>query len=38
MPAYLVFKKVFYTGIKMFNSIPPNVKVLKHDMAKFKAA
>jgi len=31
-------KSTFYTGIKIFNSIPPSVKMFKNDKAKFKAA
>jgi len=29
-------KSTFYTGIKIFNSLPPNVTVLKNDNSKFK--
>jgi len=31
-------KSTFYTGIKIFNSLPPSVKIFKNDNAKFKAA
>jgi hypothetical protein len=31
-------KSTFYTGIKMFNSLPPSVTVLKKDEVKFEAA
>jgi len=35
----LVFKKrTFYAGIKIFNSLPSSVTVLKNDKTKFKAA
>ena len=30
-------KSTFYAGIKIFNSLTPNVKILKNDNAKFKA-
>ena len=29
---------VHYSGIKIFNSVPPSVTVLKTDKAKYKAA
>ena len=39
MPTYLVFKKsTFYEGIKIFNSLPPSVTIIKKMKAKFKAA
>jgi len=39
MPNYLVFKQgTFYAGIKIFNSLPPSVTILKNDKAKYKAA
>ena len=38
MPTYLVFKKVHYADIKIFNSLPTSVTILKNDKAKFKAA
>ena len=28
----------FYAAIRIFNSLPPSVTILKHDKAKFKAA
>jgi hypothetical protein len=31
-------KNTFYAGIKIFNSLPPSVTILKNDKAKFKAA
>ena len=31
-------KNRFYDGIKIFNSLPPSVTVLKNDKAKFKTA
>jgi len=31
-------KSTFYAGIKIFNSLPPSVTILKNDKAKFKAA
>jgi len=31
-------KSTFYTGIKIFNSLPPSVKMFKNDKAKFKEA
>jgi hypothetical protein len=31
-------KSTFYAGIKVFNSLPPSMKILKTDKAKFKAA
>ena len=31
-------KSTFYAGIKIFNSLPCSVTILKTDMAKFKAA
>jgi len=31
-------KSTFFAGIKNSNSFTPNIKILKHDMAKFKAA
>jgi len=31
-------KSIFDTGIKIFNSLPPSVAILKNDRAKFKAA
>jgi len=31
-------KSTFYASIKIFNSVPPSVTILKNDMAKFKAA
>ena len=35
----LVFKKsTYYVGIKIFNSLPSSVTVLKNDKTKFKAA
>ena len=35
----LCFRKItFYAGIKVFNSLPPSVTILKNDKAKFKAA
>jgi len=30
-------KSTFYTGIKIFNSLPPGVTILKNDKAKFKS-
>jgi len=30
-------KSTFYAGIKIFNSLPPSVTILKNDKAKFKA-
>jgi len=39
MPTHLVLKKsTFYTGIKIFNSLPRNLTILKNEKAKFKAA
>jgi len=36
MSIYLVFKEsTFYAGIKLFNSLPPSVTILKNDKAKF---
>ena len=29
--------RTFYAGIKIFNSLPPSVTILKNDKAKFKA-
>ena len=38
MPTYLILKKsTFYTGIKIFDSLPPSVTI-NTDKAKFKAA
>jgi hypothetical protein len=31
-------KSTFYAGIKIFNSLPSSVTILKNDKAKFKAA
>ena len=31
-------KSTFYTGIKIFNSLPPSVPILKKDKAKFEPA
>ena len=31
-------KSTFYAGIKIFNSLPPSLTILKNDKAKFKAA
>jgi len=31
-------KSTFYAGIKIFNSLPSSVTVLKNDKNKFKAA
>jgi hypothetical protein len=31
-------KSTFYAGIKIFNSLPPSLRILKNDMAKFQAA
>ena len=31
-------KSTFYVGIKIFNSLPPSVTILKNYKAKFKAA
>jgi hypothetical protein len=30
-------KSTFYAGIKIFNSLPPSVKILKNDKAKSEA-
>jgi len=39
MPTYLVLKKnTFYAGIKIFNSLPLSVTILKNDSTKFKVA
>jgi len=41
MPTYLFFlkkKSTFYAGIKIFNSSPLSVTILKNDTAKSKAA
>ena len=38
-PTCLVFKKIHsFAGIKIFNSVPCSVTILKTDKAKFKAA
>jgi len=38
MPTYLFQKKsTFYAGIKIFNSLPLSVTILKNSKAKFKA-
>jgi hypothetical protein len=31
-------KGVYYTGIKLFNSLPPTIKSLNHDIKVFKPA
>jgi hypothetical protein len=31
-------KGVYYSGIKLFNNIPPTIKSLNHDIKKFKPA
>jgi len=31
-------KSTFYTGIQIFNSLPPSVEIFKNDKAKFKTA
>ena len=31
-------KRTFYAGIKIFNSLPPSLTILKNDKAKFQAA
>jgi hypothetical protein len=37
--SFLVFKKsTFYAGIKIFNSLPSSVTVLKNDKTKSRAA
>jgi hypothetical protein len=36
-PSYFQ-KGTFYTGIKLFNNLPPSVTILKNDKAKFRAA
>jgi len=33
-----VQKSTFYAGIKIFNSLPPSMTILKNNKAKFKAA
>jgi hypothetical protein len=34
-----IFQKgVYYSGIKLFNNLPPTIKSLNHDTKKFKAA
>jgi hypothetical protein len=39
MSMYLFFKKVMFSaGIKVFNSLPPSVTILKDKMAKFTAS
>ena len=38
MLTYIFKKSTFYAGIKMFNSLPTRVIILKNDKAKFKAA
>jgi len=41
MAIYLFFifqKSTFYAGIKIVNSLPPSVTILKNDKAKFKVA
>jgi hypothetical protein len=38
MPTYCFQKSTFYDGIKIFNSLPPSVTVLKNEKAKFQAA
>jgi len=39
MPTCLILKKnTFYAGIKIFNSLPRRVTILKNNKAKFKAA
>jgi len=37
-PTCLVFKKYIVCCIKMFKNLPPSVKKLKNDRAKFKKA
>jgi hypothetical protein len=29
-------KGVYYSGIKLFNNLPPNIKSLNHDIKKLK--
>jgi hypothetical protein len=31
-------KGVYYTGIKLFNNLPPKIKSLNHDIKVFKPA
>ena len=39
MPSYLVIRKVqSMLALKIFNSLPPSLTVLKNDTAKFQAA
>ena len=33
-----VQKSTFYAGLKIFNSLPPSMTILKNDKAKFTAA
>ena len=37
-PTHLVFKKVHFCCIRIFNNLPPSVTILKNNKAKFKAA
>jgi hypothetical protein len=39
MPTYLVFKKsILYAGIRIFNSLPCSVTILKNEKAKCKVS
>jgi hypothetical protein len=31
-------KGIFYSGIKLFNNLPPSIKCLNHDIEMFKPA
>jgi hypothetical protein len=31
-------KGVYYSGIKLLNELPPNIKILNHDIKMFKPA
>jgi hypothetical protein len=33
---WLFMKRSFYMGIKVFNSLPPEIKYLSHNIKKFK--
>jgi hypothetical protein len=37
-PVLFSKKNIFYAGIKIFNSLPSSVTILKNNKAKFKAA